>query len=298
MPTTGDLSAPLSLLDVNDDFQGDGGEISLADYYSADINTSIPETWDLPASGEISLRDLYARPRPVVPDISGVLWDLGPTINNSWIPNPTWDTTGANGDFAVIQTDPNEIPDFDDPRWVTSADLLPPSPAGTLKWYRGKRQNGNFWVRSGAWFRTAPSSTGSQHTVTQALYDTTTNYYGKFASGSVSPTSVFGYEIRYVFRSLTDSNAANPELSAFWVYLNSSSTAIPPSNIFDYVVIQASGKYITLRQTDATSVSTGTVPTGYRYWTFANIDFPSSQDVLDFATLWDGSGDVTIEFIT
>src|SRR6056300_1980834 len=40
-------------------------------------------------------------------------------------------------------------------------------------------------------------------TVTQALYTSGTSgdsFYGKYLSGSTNPTSIFGYDIRYIFR--------------------------------------------------------------------------------------------------
>ena len=115
-------------------------------------------------------------------------------------------------------------------------------------------------------------------TVTQAVYNST--YYGKFISGSVSPTSLLGYNIRYIFRRTGSS-------SVFWIYLDGT----VPDDLFTSVEVQTSSGYAELLESAAITAQSGT---SYRYWAWQQADFPTTQDYTDFVTLWDGTGDVIV----
>jgi hypothetical protein len=109
-------------------------------------------------------------------------------------------------------------------------------------------------------------------------------YYGYFINGSVSPTSIFGYDILYIYRRYSTSTTA----SAFWLYLDGASV---PSNLFTSIQIQTSSGFAELL---ASSASTSQLSTA-RYWTWTESDFASTADYNDFITEWDGTGDVIVK---
>lgn len=114
-------------------------------------------------------------------------------------------------------------------------------------------------------------------TVTQANYNNA--YYGMFISGSVSPTSLLGYNIRYIYR--------NTGSSKFWIYLDGT----VPDDLFTSVEVQTSSGYAELLESAAITSQVGT---SYRYWAWQEADFPTAQDYTDFVSLWDGTGDVIV----
>jgi len=123
-------------------------------------------------------------------------------------------------------------------------------------------------------------------TVTQAIYTSGTSaiYYGRFINGSVSPTSIFGYDIIYIYRRYSTSSTD----SSFWLYLDGASV---PSNLFTSLQIQTSSGFAELL---ASSASTSQLSTA-RYWTWTEADFASTADYNDFITEWDGTGDVIVK---
>lgn len=264
MPTQ--TSGPISFSDVQDNLGG-SNPISLSEYYSADAG--------LPASGAISMSDMYARPRPTIPVISGVVFS--PTSGaTSYTATVNLSDSGANGDLLYIQLDSSAFPSATDSGWQTSNVFS--QPADTVRYYRAMRYNPPYWAISGYWLRTAPSG-GTLVTVTQANYNNA--YYGKFISGSVSPTAVLGYNITYIFR--------NTGTFKFWVYL----AGVVPDNAFSSVDVQTSAGTVKLYESAATTNQTGT---SYRYWAWQQADFPSTQVYNEFVAAWDGTGDVTVRF--
>jgi len=123
-------------------------------------------------------------------------------------------------------------------------------------------------------------------TVTQAIYTSGTSsiYYGYFINGSVSPTSIFGYDIIYSYRQYSTSTTD----SRFWLYLDGASI---PSNLFTSIQVQTSSGFAELL---ASSASTSQLSTA-RYWTWTEADFASTADYNDFITEWDGTGDVIVK---
>jgi hypothetical protein len=130
------------------------------------------------------------------------------------------------------------------------------------------------------------SSFTATHTLTQAFYDDSSNYYGKFLSGSISPTTFDGYTIRYLFRVLADGDPA--ALSDFWIYLNGT----VPSDALTTVKIECDdATIITLAASDAISAQSGSV---YRYWTWNEANFTTAEHA-SFVSTFDGSGTVDLE---
>ena len=117
-------------------------------------------------------------------------------------------------------------------------------------------------------------------TVTQANYNN--SYYGKFISGSTSPTAVNGYTIKYTFRTGT---TASP---SFWIYL----TGSVPTTAFTSVKLNFSnGTSKTLAASSATTTQSGY---SHRYWAWSASAFTASEKSNLVAT-WDGSGNITME---
>lgn len=265
MPTQ--TSGPISFSDVQDNLGG-SNPISLSEYYSADAG--------LPASGAISMSDMYARPRPTIPVVSAVAFS--PTSGaTSYSATVSLSDSGANGTLYYIQKDTSTIPAATDSGWQTSNVFS--QPADTVRYYRAMRYNPPYWAISGYWLRTAPSG-GTLVTVTQAIYNDA--YFGKFISGSTSPTSLFGYNIRYLMRR---SNSTY----VFWLYLDGT----VPDNSFSSVDVQTSAGTVKLTESSAI---TGQQSTSYRYWAWQQSAFPSTQVYTEFLAAWDGSGDVTARF--
>ena len=117
-------------------------------------------------------------------------------------------------------------------------------------------------------------------TVTQANYNNT--YYGRFTNGSVSPTSLLGYNIRYLFRNSASS-------SVFWLYLDGT----VPDNLFTSVDVETSAGFTNLLESAALTGQSGA---GYRYWAWQQADFASTTDFNNFVAAWDGTGDVRVRF--
>ena len=117
-------------------------------------------------------------------------------------------------------------------------------------------------------------------TVTQANYNN--SYYGKFISGSTSPTAVNGYTIKYAFKTGT---AASP---SFWIYL----TGSVPTTAFTSVKLNFSnGTSKTLTASSATTSQEGYL---HRYWSWSSSAFTTAEKS-NLAATWDGSGNITME---
>jgi|TARA_Y100000033_G_C2701579_1_gene88878 hypothetical protein len=130
------------------------------------------------------------------------------------------------------------------------------------------------------------SAFSATHTLTQALYDSSANYYGKFIAGSISPTTFNGYTILYVFRLLTDGSASTT--SSFWFYLDGSSV---PENTLSNIKIECDdGTIISLDKADA-STSQGA---SSRWYTWNNSDMTSSEHS-SFVSTFDGSGTIDLD---
>lgn len=128
------------------------------------------------------------------------------------------------------------------------------------------------------------------HTLTQGTYATfDVEYNGKFgaAVGSVSPTTVNGYEIYFLMKRwyLTE-----PETeSDFLIYLTGSSV---PVDAFTTVEIFCDDStVISLNYNEASSGQLS----GYRYWTWTPTDFTTAEHA-SFVATFDGAGDVDLRF--
>ena len=136
------------------------------------------------------------------------------------------------------------------------------------------------------WYGASAVTFTATHTLTQAFYDTSSNYYGKFLSGSISPTTFDGYTILYLFRVLVDGNSA--ALSDFWIYL---SGTVPSDAITTAKIECDDATIITLSASDAISAQSGSV---YRYWKWDEDDFTTAEHA-SFVSTFDGSGTVDLE---
>lgn len=137
-------------------------------------------------------------------------------------------------------------------------------------------------------FYGASASSTTTVTVTQALYvGSTVRYYGKFVSGSTSPTSVNGFTILYVFRHWKINE--NTDQSDFWLYLSGTPAADDISSI---TLNFSGGSTEVLDVADAFTAQSGTA---YRYWAWNHDDFSSTTKHLAFVSNWDGSGNVTMD---
>lgn len=130
------------------------------------------------------------------------------------------------------------------------------------------------------------SSFSATHTLTQALRDSTTNYYGKFIDGSISPTTFGGYTIKYAFRRLSDGDPATD--SDFWFYLDGAS--VPEDTISNIKIECDDGTIISLDKSEASTTQGGS----HRYYIWHETDFTSSEHS-SFVSTFDGSGTVDLE---
>lgn len=261
MPTQ--TSGPISFSDVQDNLGG-SNPISLSEYYSADAG--------LPASGAISMSDMYARPRPTIPVISGVIFS--PTSGaTSYTATVNLSDSGANGDLLYIQLDSSAFPSATDSGWQTSNVFT--QPAETVRYYRAMRYNAPYYAISGYWLRTAPSA---GWTLTQG---TNNNVYGFSTSaslGSISPTTLNGATIN----------------STYYYYLNVKGTI---SHIF-FVILD--GNRTQNFFTSVSEASLGTKSTSstssYQYQSSNNTTV-WSWNLTSAPANWDGSGDLTVVFV-
>ena len=136
------------------------------------------------------------------------------------------------------------------------------------------------------WYGASAVTFTATHTLTQALYDSSSNYYGKFLTGSISPTTFDGYTILYLYRVLEDGDAST--LSDFWVYISGT----VPSDALTTVKIECDdATIITLAASDAISAQSGS---SYRYWKWDPADFTTAEHA-SFVSTFDGSGTVDLE---
>jgi hypothetical protein len=128
------------------------------------------------------------------------------------------------------------------------------------------------------------------HTLTQGTYTSSNvEYNGKFGStiGSVSPTTVNGYEIYFLMKRW---DLADPETTSdFTIYLTGSSVPVDAFTTVEIFCDDAT--VISLDYSEATSGQLS----NHRYWTWTPADFTTAEHA-SFVATFDGAGDVDLRF--
>lgn len=127
----------------------------------------------------------------------------------------------------------------------------------------------------------------------------TAAYYGfRTSAGSVSPTTLTiagnSHNVKAAYRRVTRSGGVNDDTtSAFWmgVYYTAADDR-PLSNWFTTLDLDVTGGSVSLPQSTASVFSTGSGSTGYMEWRWFSDDF-TAQQLIDFSSLWDGTGTAT-----
>jgi hypothetical protein len=259
MPTQ--TSGPISLADVQSNLGG-SNPISLSEYYSADAG--------LPASGTISMSEMYGRPRPTVPVVSGVAFSP-PSGASSYSATVSLSDSGANGTLYYIQKDTSTIPAATDSGWQTSNVFS--QPADTVRYYRAMRYNPPYWAISGYWLRTAPSA---GWTLTQGVSG---SFYGYGTGvGSISPSTLNGANLITVGLSVITIKGSTSYLFIVAVSGNRA------QNFFASINESSLGTKTTASANSFAYDSNS----GNTTWTWQLTSAPAN---------WDGSGDLTVVFV-
>lgn len=137
-------------------------------------------------------------------------------------------------------------------------------------------------------------------TVTEGAAEySTAAYYGfRNSTGAVSPTTLTiagnSHNIKQAFRRVTRSGGVNDDTtSAFWmgVYYTAADNR-PASDWFTSIDLDVTGGSISLPQSNASVFFTGRGSSGYKEWRWFQDEF-TAQQLIDFSSLWDGTGTVT-----
>jgi|11BtaG_2_1085332.scaffolds.fasta_scaffold02076_6 hypothetical protein len=124
------------------------------------------------------------------------------------------------------------------------------------------------------------------HVLTQAsITSNGREYNGKFISGSISPTTLNGYNILYLYKNWYTST--NENTSDLWLYLSGE----PPEDAFSTLEFRCTdGTIISLTSSEAVTAQGSSF---FRWWTWSEADF-TTQEHASFVATFDGSGDIEL----